>query len=81
MSNQPFQTIKETSRTTGLSQYYLRKACARGAIPFIMCGKKYMINVPGLLERLNNDSSNVLTTQPCTRLQSKKGEINIEQKH
>ena len=33
MSERPFQKIPEACRTTGLSQYYLRKGCKDGSIP------------------------------------------------
>lgn len=47
-----YQTIQETSRTTGLSQYYLRQGVKNGTIPHVNCGRKYYINVPAMLERL-----------------------------
>lgn len=49
----PFQKIPEACRTTGLSQYYLRKGCKAGTIPHIRSGSTYYINVPELLRRLN----------------------------
>ena len=55
-SKSPFQTIPDATRTTGLSQYYLRTGCVKGTVPHIKCGMKYMINVPALLEMLNADS-------------------------
>lgn len=48
----PFQKIPEACKTTGLSQYYLRKGCKEGTIPHIKSGPTYYINVPELLERL-----------------------------
>ena len=51
--NTPFQKIAQASRTTGLSQYYLRNGCRDGTIPHIMSGSVYFINVPRLLEMLN----------------------------
>ena len=41
---------------TGLSTNYLRTGCRAGAIPCIMSGSKYMINVPMLIEILNRES-------------------------
>jgi len=52
----PFQRIKDASRTTGLSTYFLRKGCKDGSIPNIRSGGTYYINVPVLLEQLNADS-------------------------
>ena len=47
----PFQKIPEACRTTGLSQYFLRKGCKDGTIPHIKSGTVYLINVPKLLEQ------------------------------
>lgn len=48
----PFQKISDVCRTTGLSQYYLRKGCKNGSIPHIKSGTVYMVNVPALLAQL-----------------------------
>lgn len=49
----PFQKIPEACRTTGLSQYFLRKGCKDGSIPHIKSGPTYYINVPELLAQLS----------------------------
>ena len=54
-SNPPFQKILEASKTTGLSQYYLRNGCRDGSIPHIKSGTVYLINVPALLKKLGAD--------------------------
>ena len=48
----PFQKIPEACKTTGLSQYYLRKGCKDGSIPHVRPGQTYYVNVPELLEKL-----------------------------
>jgi hypothetical protein len=48
-----YQGIADASRTTGLSQSYLRNGCRDGTIPHIRCGRVYMIDVPGLYDALN----------------------------
>ena len=48
----PFQKIPDACRTTGLSQYYLRKGCKSGTIPHIRSGPTYYINIPELLRML-----------------------------
>lgn len=53
--NVPFQKIKEASRTTGLSQYFLRQGCKDGSIPCVRCGSVYMVNVASLLRQLGVD--------------------------
>lgn len=48
----PFQKIPDACRTTGLSQYYLRKGCRDGSIPCIRSGPTYYVNIPELLKQL-----------------------------
>lgn len=48
----PFQKIPEASRTTGLSQYFLRHGCRAETVPHIKSGGVYYINVPALLAQL-----------------------------
>ena len=57
MENKVFCSIKEACKATGLSQYYLRRGCKAGTIPHVVVGTKFMINVPLLLQRLNEESS------------------------
>ena len=52
MTNPPFQKIPEACKTTGLSQYFLRKGCRAGTIPHVKSGDIYYINVPALLRQL-----------------------------
>lgn len=49
----PFQKIPEACKTTGLSQYYLRKGCKDGTVPHIKSGGVYYINIPLLMEQLS----------------------------
>lgn len=58
MNQTPFQKIPEACRTTGLSQYFLRKGCKDGSIPHIKSGPTYYINVPELLNRLGASCQN-----------------------
>lgn len=55
----PFQKIAEASRTTGLSQYYLRRGCKNGTVPHVRCGSVYMVNIASLLRQLNADGEAV----------------------
>ena len=48
----PFQKIPDACKTTGLSQYYLRKGCRDGSIPCVKSGKTFFVNVPALLKQL-----------------------------
>ena len=56
----PFQKIPEACRTTGLSQYYLRRGCRDGSIPHIKSGSVYMINVPALLRQLGAEEGQAM---------------------
>lgn len=49
----PFQKIAEASRTTGLSQYFLRQGCKDGSVPHAKSGGTYYINIPKLLRQLD----------------------------
>lgn len=51
----PFQKIAEASKTTGLSQYFLRQGCKDGSVPHIKSGTVYLVNVPALLKKLGVD--------------------------
>lgn len=53
----PFQKIAEASKTTGLSQYFLRNGCKGGTVPHVKSGTVYLVNVPALLRRLDIESS------------------------
>ena len=48
----PFQKIPDACKTTGLSQYFLRKGCKDGSVPHIKSGPTYYVNIPALLEQL-----------------------------
>ncbi len=52
----PFQKIPEACKTTGLSQYFLRKGCKDGSIPHIRSGPTYYIDVPALLRKLGGEA-------------------------
>lgn len=53
--NPPFQKIPQASKTTGLSQYFLRNGCKNGSIPHIRSGTAYLVNIPALLKKLGAD--------------------------
>ena len=53
----PFQKIPEACKTTGLSQFYLRRGCKDGTIPHIKSGQTYYINVPLLLDKLSREAA------------------------
>ena len=46
-------SIREASEHTGLSYYAVRKLCLTGQITFVRSGVKFYINLPKLMEYLN----------------------------
>ena len=52
----PFQTFPNACRLTGLSVSYLRQGCKSGRVPHIKAGSTDLVNVPLLLQRLNEES-------------------------
>lgn len=48
----PFQKIPEACKTTGLSQYFLRKGYKDGSVPHVKSGPMYYVNVPALMAQL-----------------------------
>lgn len=52
----PFQTLPNACRLTGLSTSFLRQGCRDGRVPHIKAGSTFLVNVPLLLQRLNEES-------------------------
>lgn len=59
-TNTTFQTIRQTRRSTGLPEGYLRTRVKLGEIPGVRVGAgpngKFLVNVPALLEQLERES-------------------------
>ena len=55
VSTPVYQSIKDTVKSTGLSEYYLRCKLKDGTLPHIKSGQKVFINVPSLLKQLENE--------------------------
>lgn len=56
LNETPFATIPNAVKRTGLSAYYLRDGCKSGTVPHIKSGKRFFINVPELMRKLNEES-------------------------
>ena len=56
MSDKMFMTISETVAATGFSKRFIRTGIKNGTIPFIKSGNRFLINVPRLIEDLDNQS-------------------------
>lgn len=54
-----YHSIRETAKLTGLSEYFIRQLFKAGAVPGIYSGKKFLVNVPSLLESLNASTEGV----------------------
>lgn len=52
-----YQSIKDTVKTTGLSEFFLRKLLKAGDLPHIRSGTKVFVNVPKLLEKLGGNEN------------------------
>lgn len=51
-----YMSIPETAKYTGLAACFIRKGVKAGDIPAINAGKKYLVNVPLMLQKLNDQS-------------------------
>ena len=56
MNEAPFMKIKDAVKATGLSAYFLRNGCKDGSVPHVIRGTAYLINVPALLEQMDEES-------------------------
>lgn len=54
-----FKTIRQVARTGIISEHYLRLMVERGECPCIKSGNRVLINVPALLEKLDEMSRRV----------------------
>lgn len=53
----PFQSIRNTSKITGLAQGHIRELCKNRLCPFVMYGQEYRVNVPLFLRQLEMESA------------------------
>lgn len=47
-----YQSIKDTVKTVGVSEFFLRKQLKAEKLPHIKSGNKVFVNVPALIARL-----------------------------
>ena len=55
-SDKIYMSRKEAAAYTGLSYHFIRKGTENGTIPHIMSGNRFLVNVPKLLEQLEEES-------------------------
>lgn len=51
-----YMNLTDACKATGLSTYYLRRGCKNGSVPHCKSGVKYLVNVPALLQKLDDES-------------------------
>lgn len=51
-----FKTVRETAALGILNEHRLRVLVSEGKCPGIRSGNRFLINVPALMEKLENDS-------------------------
>lgn len=52
----PFMSIRDTARSTGLSENFLRTLLKKGKLPGVPCGVSFKVNVPVLMAQLDAES-------------------------
>lgn len=48
-----YAEIKRMDEQTAISKYYIRQLAVSGKIPVVMCGRKRLINLDGLIDYLS----------------------------
>jgi len=52
--DEAYAEIKQMDEHTGISKYYIRQLALNGKIPVVMCGRKRLINLDGLISYINS---------------------------
>lgn len=52
-----YNEIKAMDKNTAISKYYIRQLAISGKIPVVMCGRKRLINLDGLIEYLSGSGT------------------------
>lgn len=53
-----YQSIKDTVKTVGVSEFFLRKQLKAEMLPHIKSGNKVFVNVPALIAQLEEGNFN-----------------------
>ena len=51
-----FKTIRQTAATGLISEHYLRILVKKRECPGLICGNRFLVNVPALAEKLEKES-------------------------
>ena len=57
-----YAEIKKMDENTAISKYYIRQLAISDKIPVVMCGKKRLINLDGLIEYLSSPHNTAAIT-------------------
>lgn len=52
-----YNEIKKIDENTAISKYYIRRLALSGKIPVVMCGRKRLINLDGLINYLSRSGT------------------------
>ena len=52
-----YNEIKAMDDNTAISKYYIRQLALSGKIPVVMCGRKRLINLDGLIDYLSGSGT------------------------
>ncbi len=61
-----FAEIKALDENTAISKYYIRRLALSGKIPVVMCGRKRLINLDGLINYLSGSGDTAANTPEHT---------------
>lgn len=61
-----FAEIKAMDENTAISKYYIRRLALSGKIPVVMCGRKRLINLDGLINYLSGSGDTTANTPEYT---------------
>lgn len=62
-----YRELKQLDPNTAVTKYYVRRLALSGAIPTVMCGRKRLINLDGLLEYLQSPHTEPLPEQDTSQ--------------
>ena len=57
--DEAYNELKQLDSGTAVSKYFIRQLALSGKIPTVMCGRKRLINLDGLIAYLNADNAAV----------------------
>lgn len=55
--NECYAELKAMDENTAISKYYIRTLALSGKIPVVMCGRKRLINLDGLINYLSGGNT------------------------